>query len=101
MCYLYTMLTRTKEQEIHEFLQEFPAVGIIGPRQCGKTTLAKQILNGHESSIYLDLENPDDKAQLQNPTLFFERNRDVLLCLDEIQLEPELLTNIRSIIDQR
>ncbi|MBW1691347.1 MAG: AAA family ATPase, partial [Deltaproteobacteria bacterium] len=43
-------------------LQNNPAVGILGPRQCGKTTLAGQIVKSFKQSVYLDLENPGDLA---------------------------------------
>lgn len=95
------MLQREKEKEIYDLLKEFPVVGILGPRQCGKTTLAKEIINRNKTaSRYIDLENPDEKVQLQNPTMFFEINRSKLICLDEIQLEPELMKVIRSEVDK-
>jgi predicted AAA+ superfamily ATPase len=76
-------------------------VGIVGPRQVGKTTLAKYLLaNLQKESVYLDLENPKDTAKLYDPVLFFSRNEDKCIVLDEIQRQPELFPILRSMIDQ-
>ena len=82
-------------------LQNNPAVAILGPRQCGKTTLAGQIVKSFKQSIYLDLENPGDLAKLDDPLAFFSLHNNDLVCLDEIQRAPELFTTLRSIIDTR
>jgi len=94
------MITRTGETELIRFLKYFPAVGMIGPRQCGKSTLALSFLKTKKDSIYLDLENPDDRAKLANPTLFFSEQRRSLICLDEVQFMPNLFPVLRSIIDR-
>ena len=93
-------IQRTKEEEILNNLAHFPAVAILGPRQCGKSTLAKHLLKGREDTIYLDLENPSDRQKLSEPELFFSMYPDQLICLDEIQLVPELFPLLRSIIDR-
>ena len=82
-------------------LQNNPAVAILGPRQCGKTTLAGQIVKKFNQSVYLDLENPGDLAKLSDPLAFFSLHSDDLVCLDEIQRAPELFSILRSIIDER
>ena len=82
-------------------LQNNPAVAILGPRQCGKTTLAGQIINKIEQSVYLDLENPGDLAKLSDPLAFFSLHNKDLVCLDEIQRAPELFSILRTIIDER
>jgi len=82
-------------------LQNNPAVAILGPRQCGKTTLAGQIVKKIKQSVYLDLENPGDLAKLDDPLAFFSLHNDDLVCLDEIQRAPELFSILRSIIDER
>ncbi len=82
-------------------LQNNPAVAILGPRQCGKTTLAGQIVKKIKQSVYLDLENPGDLAKLDDPLAFFSLHNDDFVCLDEIQRAPELFTILRSIIDER
>jgi predicted AAA+ superfamily ATPase len=82
-------------------LKNNPAVAILGPRQCGKTTLTGQIVKKITQSVYLDLENPGDLAKLDDPFAFFNLHKDDLVCLDEIQRTPELFSILRSIIDER
>lgn len=82
-------------------LQNNPVVAILGPRQCGKTTLAQQIIKEIDKSVYLDLEHPGDLAKLDDPLAFFDLHKDELVCLDEIQRAPELFATLRSIIDER
>ena len=79
------MIIREQVAELLEIIGEYPAVGILGPRQVGKTTLAKHIAASRKS-IYLDLELPDDRAKLVNPSLFFNSYSDHLIILDEIQI---------------
>lgn len=96
------MLKRIQEQQIQSLLQDYPAVAILGPRQCGKSTLAKYVIDQLSGkAVYLDMENPEDTARLANPLLFLEANQDKLVCLDEIQLQPDLISVLRSVIDQR
>jgi predicted AAA+ superfamily ATPase len=71
----------------------------MGPRQCGKSTLARQIA-AETPSAYLDLENPDDFRQLANPMRQLERLQG-LVVLDEIQRRPELLPVLRVLSDRR
>ncbi len=96
------MIIRKIKTEILQLLDEFPAVGILGPRQVGKTTLAKEIAKGFaQGSVYLDLELPSNIAKLSDPESFFQFNADKLIILDEIQRMPELFQVLRGIIDQR
>lgn len=96
------MIKRNAFSEIIELLTFFPAVGIIGPRQVGKTTLVKQISTYLEKpTIYLDLENPRDSAKLNDPVLFFENNIDKCIIIDEIQRQKSLFPILRSMIDLR
>lgn len=82
-------------------LRNNPFVAILGPRQCGKTTLALQIINELETASYLDLENPADLAKLSDPLAYFGLHTHELVCLDEIQRVPEIFTVLRSIVDNR
>lgn len=75
------------------------AVILLGPRQVGKTTLAREIGKKH-GAIYLDLENPDDRRTLDQPALFFESMSDRLVILDEIHMMPGLFQYLRGIIDK-
>ncbi len=95
------LIPRYLAAEINKRLRHNPAVAILGPRQCGKTTLAGQIIKPFKNSVYLDLENPADLAKLDDPLAFFSLHEDDLVCLDEIQRAPELFTPLRSIVDER
>ncbi|OGQ98937.1 MAG: hypothetical protein A2505_03370 [Deltaproteobacteria bacterium RIFOXYD12_FULL_55_16] len=90
---------RRLEQEVAACLRDFPAVAILGPRQCGKSTLAKKIIGNRADSVYLDLELPSDVLKLSEPELFLGRHTDKLVCLDEIQRLPEIFPVLRSLID--
>ena len=94
------MIKRKISIEVRQSLEHFPAVAILGPRQSGKSTLAKSIMAEYENSLYLDLENPSDVAKLANPLLFFNANSECLICLDEIQRMPEIFPLLRSVIDE-
>src|SRR5437879_5669781 len=74
-------------------LKTAPAVLLLGPRQCGKTTLARQ-LAGELKSTYFDLENPVDLARLSEPMTALEPLRG-LIVIDEVQRHPELLPVLR------
>lgn len=93
------MFKRIALPKISEHLQWSPAVGILGPRQVGKTTLAKTFANDANKSIYLDLDSAEALARLENPTAFFAENRERLVILDEIQNHPQLLSELRGEID--
>ena len=86
--------------ELRESLDENPVVALIGPRQCGKSTLAKMIRADFQNSLYLDLENPFDLEKLAHPEFFLSRNRDRLVCIDEVQRKPELFPLLRSLCDE-
>lgn len=95
------MIKRFKQYEIVEYLQYFPVLGIVGPRQVGKTTLAKMLMHHilQKETIYIDLENPEDESKLSDPVLFFKSNQDNCVILDEIQRRPDLFSIMRSMID--
>jgi predicted AAA+ superfamily ATPase len=95
------MIYRFVTEVLVELLQEFPAVAIVGPRQVGKTTLAKLLAAQVEREmVYIDLENPRDELKLQDPVLFFEANEDKCVVIDEIQRKKELFPILRSMIDK-
>ena len=93
------MFTRINQAVIADFLSWSPAVGILGARQVGKTTLAKTFANDPETGVYLDLDSPQAMAKLSNASAFFEANRHRLVVLDEIQNKPEILQLLRGEID--
>lgn len=75
-----------------------PVIAILGPRQCGKTTLAREIGEQH-GAAYFDLEDPNDQARLANPQMALESLRGVVI-LDEIQRRPELTLLLRVLADR-
>lgn len=93
------MLNRIITNKLEETIRRIPAVALLGPRQIGKTTLA-QIIGKDRSSLYLDLESPEDLLKLSDPNSFFSANNDKLIILDEIQRMPELFMVLRGIIDK-
>lgn len=79
-----------------------PAVALLGPRQCGKTTLAKIYADSLGATVPVtrfDLENPRDLVRLQDPMLALE-NLDGLVIIDEIQRKADLFPVLRVLIDQ-
>lgn len=88
--------------KVFKRLKNNPAVALLGPRQVGKSTLAKMIVSQFENSVYLDLELDSDRDKIeQDRELFLEANVEKLICLDEIQLLPELFKVLRGVIDKR
>ncbi len=96
------MIKREAQDSVITLLQEFPAVGLLGPRQVGKTTLAEEIAALFKPEpIYLDLESPADQAKLSEPEDYFELHKGRLIILDEIQRVPGLFRVLRGVIDRR
>ncbi|MBU0529645.1 ATP-binding protein [bacterium] len=95
------MIKREKlSARIIEGLSRSNIVSIMGPRQCGKTTLAKMISSKIKPSHFFDLENPRDSARLTNPMMALE-NLTGLVILDEIQRMPELFLILRVLVDKK
>ncbi|KAA3609783.1 MAG: ATP-binding protein [Calditrichaeota bacterium] len=89
------MIKRNLElNSLFELVEQFPVTCILGARQTGKTTLAKQLPFQH----YFDLENPRDSAKLDQPQLALE-NLEGLIAIDEIQRSPKLFQLIRYLVD--
>lgn len=79
----------------------FPAVGLIGPRQCGKTTLARQIqAEMGPKAVYYDLEDPADYSRFADTGLLLNNLSAKTIIIDEIQRRPELFSVLRSVIDK-
>jgi predicted AAA+ superfamily ATPase len=93
-------LSRLLEEQIRKSLDGFPVTAIIGPRQAGKSTLAKHILESVPDKVYLDLERPSDLARLENAELYLSSQRGRLICIDEVQRMPGLFGLIRSLTDE-
>ena len=96
------MIHRLAEARISDLLTRFPAVAVLGPRQVGKTTLARRIVEElGAAAVYLDLELPSHRAKLSDPELYFSSQEDRLVVLDEIQRVPGLFEVLRGVIDER
>lgn len=93
------MLTRRVIDQLHKGLDRQAAVALIGPRQVGKTTLARKIA-ADQNGLYLDLESPRDRAKLADPELFLSHYTERLVILDEIHRVPALFQPLRGIIDE-
>jgi predicted AAA+ superfamily ATPase len=94
------MIQRLLHHDIVQSMQHFPAVGLVGARQVGKTTLAKMIAKQWpHKTLYLDLERPADYAAMNEPELFLSRHAGTLVIIDEIQLRGDLFPVLRSLID--
>jgi predicted AAA+ superfamily ATPase len=95
------MIERTNHlQQILQGLEQFPVVALLGPRQVGKTTLARQLASQWAGQVHhFDLEDPDDQARLGDPS-FALRPLTGLVVLDEIQTQPQLFPLLRVLADR-
>jgi uncharacterized protein len=90
---------RALQSTAHELLAFSPAVALLGPRQVGKTTLAKSLAKNYPGAISLDLQLPSDQEKLQAGSDFLQAHRDQLVVLDEVQYVPEIFSQLRPEID--
>ena len=86
-------------RSIRRALRRARVVALIGPRQCGKTTLARRLLPAR-SPNYFDLEDPTSLAQLAEPMTALARLRG-LVVIDEVQHRPDLFPILRVLADRR
>ena len=93
------MFDRLASPRIARALARSPAVALLGPRQVGKTTLARGAAAARPGSTYLDLETAADLARLADPARFFAARRDRLVVLDEVQNAPGVFAELRADID--
>jgi len=83
-------------------VEHFPCVGLIGPRQSGKTTLVKRNSNKiTKQTLYLDLELSEDFHKLNDAQVFLQQHQDKCVIIDEIQRKPDLFPLLRALIDQK
>jgi predicted AAA+ superfamily ATPase len=85
---------------IRKLIKDIPVVAILGPRQCGKTTLARQFIktSGNTECLFFDCEDPRDLARLENPMLILEKYKG-LIVIDEIQRRADLFPVLRVLVD--
>ena len=86
-------------QTAREQLAFSPAIVLLGPRQVGKTTLAKMIARAYPGAISLDMQLAGDREKLVDGSGFLQAHRDKLVVLDEVQYVPEVFSQLRPEID--
>lgn len=84
--------------EVKRALRRNRVAALIGPRQCGKTTLARQIIAA-DSPNYFDLENPVSLARLDEPMTALQDLRGIIV-IDEVQRRPDLFPILRVLVDR-
>lgn len=92
------MIKRRLTPRLQESLAQFPAVALLGPRQVGKSTLARSIAGGE--AVFLDMERPADVAKLRDAETYLASVANRLVVIDEIQRAPELFPVLRVLIDR-
>lgn len=98
---MHGYINRMLEKSLKKAIDRSPVTAILGPRQCGKSTLAKAFMQYHaKGSVYLDLQDRIDRNKLNEPELFLEQHRSQLVCLDEIQRVPDFFSVLRSEVDK-
>jgi predicted AAA+ superfamily ATPase len=94
------MIARQAEITLRQKLADVPAVVLLGPRQVGKTTLARQIAaTWPGATVYLDLERPADRLRLDDTDGYLRAQQGKLVILDEIHRAPGVFEVLRGIID--
>ncbi|MGQ9554476.1 MAG: ATP-binding protein [Anaerolineae bacterium] len=85
-------------EQLSSAVRRSPVTALLGPRQCGKTTLAR-VFAQHRQATFFDLESQPDRLRLQNPELVLG-SLEGLVVLDEIQAMPELFSTLRVLVDR-
>ena len=97
---MYIEIPRAIETTVRERLISMPAVVLLGPRQVGKTTLARKIAASWPGdSLYLDMERPADRLRLDDADSYLRAQQGRLVVIDEIHRVPHLFEILRGIVD--
>lgn len=97
---LQTYIERSLAEELRWSLSNFPVTALCGPRQCGKSTLARRVVEEFADTVFVDLEKPSDLRKLDDAEFFFHLQKDKLVCIDEVQRGPELFPILRVAVDE-
>src|SRR5690606_10749440 len=100
-CYFVDVLVERGHllERVRSSLSAVPVTVLTGPRQSGKTTLAREFLR-EDSPNYFDLEDPVALARLEQPVTSFG-GLDGLIVIDEVQRRPDLFPVLRTLVDRR
>lgn len=87
-------------ESVRTHFESHPVVALLGPRQCGKTTLARKYAEQFQAPHFFDMEDPRDLAALSNPLLALS-GLEGLIVIDEVQRMPDLFPILRVLVDQK
>ena len=96
---MHDYIPRIQERPLREALGRHPVVAVVGPRQCGKSTLVRHCLSDRDDFVMLTLDRPSDLRKLDEAEFFLSRHADRLVCIDEVQLRPDLFPLLRALVD--
>lgn len=97
---MHSYLPRVREESLRFALGRHPVVAVVGPRQCGKSTLVRHCLADRDDFLMLTLDRPSDLRKLDEAEFFLSRHADRLVCIDEVQLSPDLFPLLRALVDE-
>lgn len=100
MSKIHSYISRKLAAVVQESLCTVPVTALLGPRQCGKSTLARHLVAGMPDSLFLDLERRSDLRKLAEPEWFLEQQAGRLVVLDEVQRTPDIFTILRVLADE-
>lgn len=93
------IIRKRLEEEILASIDQYPITAILGPRQCGKTTISRQIAKKFTATFF-DLEDPVSVTQLSDaPKIALESLKDLVI-IDEVQRMPEIFPILRVLADR-